>query len=80
MNNFKGASLFNEIKDVKLRTWNRCAIIFNLTSTKGPDAASAYASKLDEASRKQVYGMFDCISKFGYDAVRKQLNDVALEA
>lgn len=72
-NNYKGSPLFSDIEDVKLRTWNRCAIIFNLMADRGVDAAQNYAKQLDEDSRKQVYGMFDCIKKFGYDAVRKQI-------
>ena len=72
-NNYKGSPLFNDIADVKLRTWNRCAIIFNLAADRGVPAMKAYAQALDDDGRKQVYGMFDCIKKFGYDAVRKQV-------
>lgn len=77
MNKFKGSPLFNNIEDVKLRTWNRCAIVFNLLGQKGEEAAKEYVGQLDDESKKQVYGMFDCIKKFGYDAIRKQIKVVA---
>lgn len=72
-NSYKGNPLFNDITDVRLRTWNRCAIIFNLLADRGEDAAKAYASQLGDEGKKQVYGMFDCIKKYGYEAVRKQV-------
>ena len=73
-NNYKGSPLFNDVEDVKLRTWNRCAIVFNLLGDRGTSAAQAYSKALGEEGQKQVLGMFDCIKKFGYDAVRKQVN------
>jgi hypothetical protein len=80
-NNYKGSPLFNDIADVKLRTWNRCAIMFNLMADRGQTAAQAYAAALGEEGQKQVLGMFDCIRKFGYEAVRKQIKvEAALEA
>lgn len=72
-NNYKGSPMFNDINDVKLRTWNRCAIMFNLMADRGQEAAAGYAKALGEEGQKQVLGMFDCIRKFGYEAVRKQI-------
>ena len=72
-NKYKGSPLFHDIEEVKLRTWNRCAIVFNLMAQRGQEAAKGYIGALDVDSRKQVYGMFDCIKRFGYDAVRKQI-------
>lgn len=72
-NKHKGSPLFNHIEDTKLRTWNRCAIVFNLLRDKGEASAKEYMGKLDEAGRSEVMGMFDCIKKFGYEAIRKQI-------
>ena len=74
---YKGSPLFNNIEDVKLRTWNRCAIVFNLLGQKGEAAAKDYLQQLDDEAKKQVYGMFDCIKKYGYEAIRNQIKDVA---
>lgn len=73
---FKSSSLFNDIKDVKLQTWNRCAIVFNLTADQGPAVAKKYLEQFSEEDKKKIYGMFDCIKKFGYEAVRKQIKVV----
>ena len=78
-NNYKGNPMFNHIADVKLRTWNRCAIAFNLMADRGQEAAKAYVHQFPDVDRKQVLGMFDCIKKFGYENVRKQIK-VNLEA
>ena len=47
-NNYKGSPLFNDVKDVRLQTWNRCAIVFNLTADRGVEAAKAYDLKAKE--------------------------------
>ena len=78
-NNYKGNPMFNHIEDVKLRTWNRCAIVFNLMADRGQAAAQEYAKQFPEGERKQILGMFDCIKKYGYENVRKQIK-VNLEA
>jgi len=78
-NNYKGSPLFNDIKDKRLRTWNRCAIIFNLTADRGPTAMREYVGRFEENEVKEIYGMFDCIEKYGYEAVRKQIK-VVVEA
>ena len=72
-NKFKGSPTFNDIADVKLRTWNRCAIMFNLMADRGLEATQAYAKQFSEQDRKEVFGMFSCIEKYGYDAIRKQI-------
>lgn len=71
--NYKGSPTFVEIDDVRLRTWNRCAIIFNLLADRGQEAAKAYAKQFPKDEVSQIYGMFDCIKKFGYENVRKQV-------
>lgn len=79
-NTYKSSPLFNDIKDVKLQTWNRCAIVFNLTADEGPSAAKNYVSQFSKDDQKKIYGMFDTIKKFGYNEVRKQCTPQVLEA
>lgn len=79
-NTYKSHPLFNNVSDVKLQTWNRCAIVFNITADQGPAYAKAYLKQFSEDDQKKIYGMFDCIKKFGYEAVRKQIQTAKLEA
>ena len=78
-NKFKGSPLFNHIKDVKLQTWNRCAIVFNLTADRGPSAAKEYMSQLNDEDKVRVNNMFKLIEKFGYEAIRKQCTPEELQ-
>ena len=78
-NKFKGSPLFNHIKDVKLQTWNRCAIVFNLTADRGPSAAKEYMSQLNDEDKVRVNNMFKLIEKFGYEAIRKQCTPKELQ-
>ena len=72
-NSFKGNSLFNDVQDVALRTWNRSAIMFNLMADKGIDSAREYMGKLDEVSQKQVYAMLNLIKAQGYEETKKKI-------
>lgn len=72
-NNYKGSPTFAQIDDVRLRTWNRCAIIFNLLADRGQAVASEYAKQFSEKERADIYAMFDVIKQYGYDNVRKQV-------
>lgn len=61
---YRGYSLFSEIEDPTLRTWNRCAIAFNLSGDKG------YLANFDCRSKKQMVAMFRYIKKVGYEQAR----------
>lgn len=79
-NNYKGSPLFNQIADVKLRTWNRCAITFNLYADRGEAAAKAYVSQFGDEDKQRITNMFALIKQYGYEAVRKQCTPAVLEA
>lgn len=72
-NSFKGNSLFNDVQDPALRTWNRAAVMFNLMADRGIDTAKAYMSKFDEVSRKQVYAMLQLVQAQGYEETKKKV-------
>lgn len=78
-NNYKGSPLFNDVKDVRLQTWNRCAIVFNLMADRGRDAAKAYMSKFNDEDKVRVNNMFELIRKYGYETIRKQCTPKVLE-
>lgn len=79
-NNYKGSPLFNDVKDVRLQTWNRCAIVFNLTADRGAEAAKAYAQRFSADDRTRISNMFKLIEKYGYETIRKQCTPKVLEA
>lgn len=79
-NNYKGSPLFNDVKDVRLQTWNRCAIVFNLTADRGVEAARAYAKQFSLDDRTRMNNVFKLIEKYGYETIRKQCTPKVLEA
>ena len=79
-NNYKGSPLFNNVKDVRLQTWNRCAIVFNLMADRGQAAVQEYVKQLNDVDKTRVNNMFKLIEKYGYDTIRKQCTPKVLEA
>ena len=79
-NNYKGSPLFNSVKDVRLQTWNRCAIVFNLMADRGQKAVQEYVKQFDDADKVRINNMFKLIEKYGYDTIRKQCTPKVLEA
>lgn len=71
--NYKGSPTFADIDDARLRTWNRCAIVFNLLADRGQAVAQEYVKQFTDKERAEITGMFDVIKKFGYENVRKQI-------
>ena len=69
----KGNSLFTDVENVKVRTWNRAAVYFNIMGVHGGQAASEYIGDLDEIGRQQVKNLFGVIQKFGFEAVKKSV-------
>ena len=80
MSKFKGSPLFNAVKDVRLQTWNRCAIVFNLTADRGREAAKEYVSQFNDDDKQRITNMFKLIEKYGYETIRKQCTPQVLEA
>jgi hypothetical protein len=79
-NNYKGNPTFAGVKDVRLQTWNRCAIVFNLTADRGPSAAKAYLNQFNDEDKVRVHNMFELIGKYGYESIRKRCTPAVLEA
>lgn len=70
---FMSYSNHNDIKDVSLRTWNRCQTAVNIKEDLGSAFAEKYLAKLDKNARTQVNIMFGFMSTLGQDEVRRQV-------
>lgn len=66
---------FDDVQNVCLRTWNRCAILFNLRADAGEEAATVYAEQFDETSKKQITAMLNYIQLKGYSNVRREITN-----
>lgn len=79
-NNYKGSPLFNNIQDLRLQTWNRCAIVFNLMADRGQTAVTEYVAQFSADDKQRIKNMFGLIKQYGYETVRKQCTPAKLEA
>jgi len=78
---YKGYNLFNDIDNVGLRTWNRCATAFNIYQDKGEDLFVEYVSQFDKKNQQMVKLTFQYLlmkreklgAKEGYEAVKREL-------
>lgn len=73
MNNYKGASLFNDVKDSKLRAFNRAVTMLNQLEDHGTGEAGLYANCLTDFDRKEMYHIFDRMVNEGEATVRKEI-------
>ena len=64
---------FNEVQDVELRTWNRCAVFFNLIKDSGFVAARGYAGGFDDISLEQMKRMLSAIKNEGYEEIKRRV-------
>ena len=73
-NEYRGYSLFNEVEDAALRTWNRCTVLFNLNIDQGEGFVQGYSDSLNNVERMQMLAMYQYIAIKGVDAVRLEIN------
>lgn len=73
-NNYKGYSLFNDIEDAALRTWNRCVVMCNVNKDNGKDFAEGYGNCLSKVDKMQMMAMLQYIQVKGMEAVRLEIN------
>lgn len=64
---------FDEIENATLRTWNRCALAFNLAEDKGNEASRKYMSQFDKKAKRQMLIMFNYIEAKGYESVKREV-------
>ena len=71
---YKGYSLFNDVEDIALRTWNRGTVLFNMNKDHGSNFVEGYASQLGQVEKAQMIAMYQYIAIKGADEVRKEIN------
>jgi len=73
-NYYKEVSLFNDIKNVSQRAWNRLLTITNLSDQGRGRDAKGYLDKLDNSGRAAIGLLVLAIKKEGLETVRAELN------
>lgn len=73
-NEYRGYSLFNDVEDAALRTWNRCIVLFNLNKDHGENFVKGYGECLDKVGRMQMMAMYQYIAVRGADAVKLEIS------
>lgn len=70
---------FDDVESVVLRTWNRCAMTFNLRADVGEEEARNYVGQFDDVSKQQIKAMFDYIALKGYNTVRCEVTNGTMD-
>ncbi len=70
---YKNYPTFDDIDNVSLRTWNRCAFASNLLDDKGEAESQAYLEQFDTKSKKQMLVMFTYIKQKGYEQTKAEV-------
>lgn len=70
---YKNYPTFNDIDNVSLRTWNRCAMASNLLDDKGEAESHMYMEQFDGKAKKQMLVMFMYIKQKGYDYTKAEV-------
>lgn len=78
---YKGYNLFNDIDNVGLRTWNRCATAFNIYQDKGEELFEQYVTQFKEKDQQMIKLTFQYLvlkreqygAKEGYEMVKREL-------
>jgi hypothetical protein len=65
---------FNNIENKELRTWNRCATVFNILKLHGSKLLNKYLEQFSEDDRKDIGNMFGMIKEKGYESTRARIN------
>lgn len=74
INEYRGYSLFNEVEDAALRTWNRCTVLLNLNIDQGEGFVQGYADSLNNVERMQMLAMYQYIAIKGVESVKLEIN------
>lgn len=74
-NEYRGYSLFNDVEDAALRTWNRCTVLFNLNKDHGEGFVTGYGECLSKKDKMQMMAMYQYIAVKGADAVKLEISN-----
>jgi len=73
-NSYKGYSNFNDVADLKLRTYNRFVTLFNINAAHGAKLVREYTEQFTKAEQLQIKAMGAYIDAKGKEAVLKEIN------
>lgn len=73
-NNYKGYSLFNDIDNAALRTWNRCVVVSNGNVDRGQEFVEGYTNNLSQQDKFAMMMMLNYIKIKGAEIVRMEIN------
>lgn len=74
MNEYLGYPLFNKVRKINLRTFNRVNMFLNIKERHGSVLANRYLTKLDRSGQIEVYHMMKRVNEIGFEQVRRDLN------
>lgn len=57
MNDYKGYSLFNDVKNNKLQDWNRYFTFYNIIQDKGMAKAKEYLTYIDKSGKERLVAL-----------------------
>jgi len=61
---------FMDVEDVELRSWNRCAVIFNIAADEAEGMWKEYFAQFNEEDQKSIRKMYQRIKNDGYEFTR----------
>lgn len=78
---YKGYATFEDVENVRIRTWNRVATAFNIYEDKGDDFLVGYLEQFSEKDQGLIRIVFERLvtmrkkmgAKEGYEYVKREL-------
>ena len=64
---------FDEIKETKLKAWNRLNLIFNIKENINNDRATEYAKQFTKEDKFAIFSLAAYITKNGYENTRREI-------
>lgn len=72
-NSYKGYSLFNDVEDTKLQTWNRAVTMANINEKFNEKMAREYAESFSKGDATKIFMMLQYIKVKGAEVVRREM-------
>lgn len=69
--NFNGYSLFNEIRNPTLRSYNRANTYMNIKDRHGPEVGKRYLKKFGRNDILGIYSIMAAIHRDGFEQTRR---------
>lgn len=79
-NTYKGHSLFNDVTDNTLQTYNRFVTSCNINNSLSKKNVKEYLAHFSETEQRKIHAMGQYISVVGAQEVARQINSGDLQA